>query len=391
MGFIEQIAPLIQKYAPQYNICVCSPIIAQAVLESASGTSELAIKAMNYFGLKYKASVANDYYIKVGSEQNTDGSYTSSVMKWCKFPSMEAGVKGYFDFISAQRYANLKGVTEPKTYLENIKSDGYATSLKYVSNLMAVIQKYDLTKYDTIKTDNTEKEGDTKIMKINVHAGHNPDGKIACGAVGLIKESTEARAVKDQVIQMLQSLGHTVYDCTVDNGKSQSDVLQKICAKCNANTVDLDVSIHFNAGANDRTGNNYTTGTEVLIYSDKPKAYAQNICNAISALGFKNRGVKYRTDLYFLKHTKAPALLIECCFVDDVDDVKRYNSAEMAAAIVKGITGQVVTQKAENEPPVKSDDKLYRVQCGAYSKKENAEALQKKLKAAGFDSFIVEA
>ena len=34
-------------------------------------------------------------------------------------------------------------------------------------------------------------------MKFNIHAGHNPDGKIACGAIGLIKESTEARKVKD--------------------------------------------------------------------------------------------------------------------------------------------------------------------------------------------------
>lgn len=33
--------------------------------------------------------------------------------------------------------------------------------------------------------------------------------------------------------------------------------------------------------------------------------------------------------------------------------------------------------------------KLYRVQVGAFSKKENAEALQKKLKAAGFDAIIV--
>lgn len=41
-------------------------------------------------------------------------------------------------------------------------------------------------------------------MKINVHAGHNPDGKIACGAVGLIKESTEARKVKKEVIKLLR-------------------------------------------------------------------------------------------------------------------------------------------------------------------------------------------
>jgi N-acetylmuramoyl-L-alanine amidase len=37
-------------------------------------------------------------------------------------------------------------------------------------------------------------------MIINVHAGHNPDGKVACGAIGIIRESTEARRVKDAVI-----------------------------------------------------------------------------------------------------------------------------------------------------------------------------------------------
>ena len=40
-------------------------------------------------------------------------------------------------------------------------------------------------------------------MIINVHAGHNPAGKIACGAVGLIDESTENRKVKEEVIQEL--------------------------------------------------------------------------------------------------------------------------------------------------------------------------------------------
>ena len=65
-------------------------------------------------------------------------------------------------------------------------------------------------------------------MRINVHAGHNPAGKVACGAVGLINESTEARRVKDEVISKLRQLGHTVYDCTIDNGTGQADVLKKI-------------------------------------------------------------------------------------------------------------------------------------------------------------------
>lgn len=184
-------------------------------------------------------------------------------------------------------------------------------------------------------------------MKINVHAGHNPDGKIACGAVGLIKESTEARKVKDLVIKYLKQLGHTVYDCTVSNGTSQNDVLKKIVAKCNVHKVDLDVSIHFNSGAKDKKGNKKTTGTEIYIYSlsNKAKSYAQRTVTAIASLGFKNRGVKRSLTLYFLRKTKSPAMLIECCFVDDKDDTTLYSADKMARAIVKGITNKAVEEK----------------------------------------------
>lgn len=163
MSFIENIATYVKKYAPKYNITVHSPIIAQAILESASGTSELAKNANNYFGLKYNSAqpkrcpTATGYYIKTGSEQNANGSYTSSTMYWQKFPSMDAGVQGYFDFLNySSRYNNLKNVSDPETYLKNIKADGYATSLTYVSNLMAVIKKYNLTQYDTNTTSKKE-------------------------------------------------------------------------------------------------------------------------------------------------------------------------------------------------------------------------------------------
>ena len=139
-------------------------------------------------------------------------------------------------------------------------------------------------------------------MIINVHAGHNPDEKIACGAVGVIKESTEARKVKDEVIRLLKAAGHTVYDCTVNDGTSANDVLVKIVKKCNAHKADLDVSIHFNSGVNDRAGNGRTTGTEVYLYnsSSKAKKYAKAVVKQIAALGFTNRGVKVNSKLYFL-------------------------------------------------------------------------------------------
>lgn len=185
-------------------------------------------------------------------------------------------------------------------------------------------------------------------MRINVHAGHNPDGMIACGAIGLIKESTEARAVKDSVVAQLTSMGHTVRDCTCNNGISQNDILQKIVAACNAQEADLDISIHFNAGAQPEA-DGHTTGTEVYVYSTSSAAatYAQQVVDSIAALGFRNRGVKERPSLYVLRHTKAPAMLIECCFVDDPEDVALYNADRMAAAIVAGITGQAAETTAD--------------------------------------------
>ena len=187
-------------------------------------------------------------------------------------------------------------------------------------------------------------------MILNVHAGHNPDGKTACGAIGLIRESTEARKVKDLVIAYLRKQGHTVYDCTEENGKNRDDVLVKIVKKCNAHKVDLDVSIHFNAMRNDYVGDGKTGGTEVFVYNTTGTSYkyAVNICNEISKMGYYNRGVKVNSGLYVLKNTNAQAILIECCFVDDKDDINLYDADKMAKAIVKGITGhEVVVRQAD--------------------------------------------
>lgn len=149
--FIDAIAKSVKKYAEQFGIYVYSPIIAQACLESAYGTSELAKNANNFFGLKYRQGrcpSACGVYYKIGSEQNADGSYTSSAMQWVKAANLDLGVKCYFEFINISRYSNLKGCTDPYEYLVTIKKDGYATSLNYVENVYNVIKANNLTKYD---------------------------------------------------------------------------------------------------------------------------------------------------------------------------------------------------------------------------------------------------
>lgn len=176
---------------------------------------------------------------------------------------------------------------------------------------------------------------------INLHAGHNKDGMIGCGAIGLIKESTEAREVRKLIANYLKNKGITVYNCTCNNGKNQSDVLSKICKMCNAHTVDLDVSIHFNSGRGDKAGDGKIGGTEVLVTQNTgiKKVAAAAICNKMAKIGFTNRGVKIRNNLYYLNHTKAPAILVEVCFVDDKDDVVLYkkDKEKVANAIAEGI------------------------------------------------------
>ena len=171
------------------------------------------------------------------------------------------------------------------------------------------------------------------MAKYNVHGGHN---KKVPGASEYLDEVAEDRKVKNAVIQYLKAAGHTAYDCTDDAGTTQSKNLANIVAKCNAHTVTLDISIHLNAGGG--------TGCEVYYTSDKGKPYAKKVSAAVAkALGIKDRGAKASDTLYVLNHTKSPAILVECCFVDNKTDQKAWNAEKCAKAIVEAVTGKAVT------------------------------------------------
>ena len=156
--FVEQIAEYVKKYAGKYGIKVHSPIIAQAILESGWGKSALASKYHNYFGLKCGSSWSGESVNMTTKEEYKVGTLTNIRDNFRVYDSMEAGVKGYFVFINKKRYANLKGVTDPETYVKNLKADGYATSSTYVANIMKVIRDNNLTRFD-------EKGGEDEMKK----------------------------------------------------------------------------------------------------------------------------------------------------------------------------------------------------------------------------------
>lgn len=166
-NFIEDIARYVQKYANSYGILVHSPIIAQAILESGWGESKLSAKYHNYFGLKCGSKWTGASVNMKTQEEYQPGIHTTISDNFRAYPNMEQGVKGYFEFIQYPRYSNLKGIKEPRKYLETIKADGYATSSKYVENVYNCITAYGLTKYDK-KNGGTATMGKTAQDVLNV-------------------------------------------------------------------------------------------------------------------------------------------------------------------------------------------------------------------------------
>lgn len=146
--FIQKIAGYVKKYAAAYEIKVCSPIIAQAILESGWGESRLAKDYHNYFGLKCGTKWQGKSVNLATWEEYEAGTATVISDYFRVFDNMEEGVKGYFELLQLPRYQNLKGITEPGRYLETIWADGYATSSVYVQKNMELIEQYQLTKYD---------------------------------------------------------------------------------------------------------------------------------------------------------------------------------------------------------------------------------------------------
>lgn len=212
------------------------------------------------------------------------------------------------------------------------------------------------------------------MAKYNVHGGHNPANKIACGAADILDESLEDRLVCKAIIKYLKAAGHTAYNCTVDNGTSQRDVLQKICAKCNAHDVALDVSIHFNSGRNKHKSNGKPGGFEIWAtnYTGIKKEASARIIANLKKLGMNTHGDPYKTtsNLYYLNHTKAKSLLLEVEFVDDIDSKNIYKKIgydKIGKAIAEGIIGKSIDSTKVTSKPASSTFKSYKVQITASS------------------------
>ena len=191
-AFINMVAPVIQDEAKKNGYKICSAVIAQACVESAYGTSSLAYKYHNYFGLKCGSKWSGPSVNMKTKEEYQPGTLTAIRDNFRAYPDLASGVHGYYQFISASRYKALKSATSAQYYLQKIKAAGYCTSSTYVSTCMSVVNKHSLYGWD---------DGNT-VVEWNPYAR----------PYGLVK-----RGMRGEPVQWLQwELVHKGYDLKID-------------------------------------------------------------------------------------------------------------------------------------------------------------------------------
>lgn len=184
-------------------------------------------------------------------------------------------------------------------------------------------------------------------MNIVISSGH---AKYVRGASGSpvppqLDEVDEARRVVEAVADYLGDIGVGVKTFHDDTSHSQNENLNTIVNYHNAQTRDLDVSVHFNAY------DGSAHGVECLYVTQQ--SLATTVANKIAAAGgFTNRGPKKRTDLFFLNSTEEPAVLIETCFCDNTGDSNAYRAKfdEICRAIAEALSGQSIGERPPIEP-----------------------------------------
>ena len=159
---IVKVGPLFTADQQKSGV-LASVSLAQFILESGYGKSELAQNANNCFGMKRSLSGnswsgsawdGTSIYTKQTKEQNADGSYVTITADFRKYSCVEDSIADHSAYLlgakngNKLRYEGLKGCADYRKAAQIIKDGGYATSLTYVDKLCSIIERWKLTQYD---------------------------------------------------------------------------------------------------------------------------------------------------------------------------------------------------------------------------------------------------
>ena len=232
------------------------------------------------------------------------------------------------------------------------------------------------------------------MFKLALNAGHYKytAGK-RCNA-SLDPSQTREWVLNDRICDKIEKI-LAEYDgievLRIDDTTGEKDIsLYNRTLKANNWGADFWLGIHHNAAGKVFSGG----GIVAYVYtspSAKALEWQKALYNAsVNATGLSgNRSAPLaKKNLHECRETKMPAVLMECGFMDSTVDCPIILSEGFADKIAKAFA-DVIIEKSGATKKVTEPNVIYRVQVGAYSKKENAEKVAKALKNDGYDAIIV--
>lgn len=227
--FVEKIGALASEDMKKTGI-LASLTIAQAILESAWGTSALA-QAPNYnlFGIK---GAYNGNYCEFNTSEYLNGKWVTVKAQFRKYPSWAESLADHSAlFNTYDRYANLRGCTDYKLACRYVREDGYATDPSYTSKLINIIESNNLTRFDngavstTPSTNNngtyTVQAGDTLTAIANKY-GTTVDSLVALNSI-----ADKNKIYVGQILKISGTTSNNSTSYTVQAGDTLSGIASK--------------------------------------------------------------------------------------------------------------------------------------------------------------------
>ena len=155
LEFIDMLAPIAQKAFNNIGKILPSICIAMAIVESNCGQSSIMKKNNALLGQKVgtgktaKKYWSGKFFVSRTKEEYTVGTHTIIKSAFRAYDSVEQCVFNYYELLNTSLYKKVVGNVDYKTQIQQIKDCGYMTSSTEVNSVISIIEKYNLTIYDT--------------------------------------------------------------------------------------------------------------------------------------------------------------------------------------------------------------------------------------------------
>ena len=197
-SYIQKYSAIAQEQMREYGI-PASITLAQGILESGSGKSKLASEGNNHFGIK-----CHDTWN--GATMHLDDDAPNECFR--KYKSVDQSFEDHSLFLKKPRYQELFAleITDYKGWAQGLKKCGYATSPTYAKSLIDLIEKYELTQFDT------EYKPNEHSVAINI--SNNRIKYVSAKKKEALKELAERTGVSEGLLKKYNDLedGHVFKD-----------------------------------------------------------------------------------------------------------------------------------------------------------------------------------